>query len=195
MQKDDVLICRAGDKIAVDGEVVTGKTYVDESFITGESTPVLKETKSKVIAGSICFDGYIEYKAEKIGKESTISEIVKLVIEATNTKSKIQKLADKISGYFVPIIFILSLLTFIINLLVGMSFEISLTHMVTDLVVACPCALGLAVPLVNVVSSGLCAEKGLFLKNSSILEQVRHIDTIVFDKSRIVAMSFCEPRS
>lgn len=183
VQKDDVLICRAGDKIAVDGEVVTGKTYVDESFITGESTPVLKETKSKVIAGSICFDGYIEYKAEKIGKESTISEIVKLVIEATNTKSKIQKLADKISGYFVPIIFILSLLTLIINLLVGMSFEISLTHMVTVLVVACPCALGLAVPLVNVVSSGLCAEKGLFLKNSSILEQVRHIDTIVFDKT------------
>lgn len=183
VQKNDILVCHAGDKIAVDGEVINGKTYVDESFITGESTPVLKEKKSKVIAGSICFDGYIEYKAEKIGKESTISEIVKLVIEATNTKSNIQELADKISGYFVPTIFIIALFTFIINLLVGLSFETALTHMVTVLVVACPCALGLAVPLVNVVSNGLCAEKGLFLKNSSILEQVRHIDTIVFDKT------------
>lgn len=180
---NDILISRSYDKIAVDGEVVEGRIYVDESFITGESNPVLKEKGSKVIAGSICYDGYIEYKALKIGKESTISEIVKLVVEATNTKSKIQKLADKISGYFVPFIILVAILTFIIQLLIGVSFEKSLIHMVTILVVACPCALGLAVPLVVVVSNGLCAKKGLFLRNSDVLEKAKNIDTVVFDKT------------
>ena len=180
---NDILISRSYDKIAVDGEVVEGRIYVDESFITGESNPVLKEKGSKVIAGSICYDGYIEYKALKIGKESTISEIVKLVVEATNTKSKIQKLADKISGYFVPFIILVAILTFIIQLLIGVSFEKSLIHMVTILVVACPCALGLAVPLVVVVNNGLCAKKGLFLRNSDVLEKAKNIDTVVFDKT------------
>ena len=180
---NDILISRSYDKIAVDGEVVEGRIYVDESFITGESNPVLKEKGSKVIAGSICYDGYIEYKALKIGKESTISEIVKLVVEATNTKSKIQKLADKISGYFVPFIILVAILTFIIQLLIGVSFEKSLIHMVTILVVACPCALGLAVPLVVVVSNGLCAKKGLFLRNSDVLEKAKNIDAVVFDKT------------
>ena len=180
---NDLLICRAGDKIAVDGIVVNGKTYVDESFITGESEPVLKEKGSKVIAGSISYDGYIEYQAKKIGKESTISEIVTLVVEATNQKSRIQRLADRISGYFVPFIMLLAFLTFIIQLLLGMSLETSLTHMVTILVVACPCALGLAVPLVVVVSNGKCAQKGLFIRNGDVLEKARTIDTIVFDKT------------
>lgn len=179
----DILIAKAGDKIAVDGVVVSGKTYVDESFITGESVPVLKVETKKVIAGSICYDGYIEYQAEKIGRDSTISEIVKMVVEATNTKSKIQKLADKISGYFVPIIVILAVFAFVVNLLLGLSFEISFTRFVTVLVVACPCALGLAVPLVVVVSNGLCAKKGLFLKNGEVLEKAKTIDTIVFDKT------------
>ena len=183
IKKEDLLICKPGDKIAVDGIVESGKTYVDESFITGESIPVLKEKGSKVIAGSISYDGYIEYRAKKIGKESTISEIVKMVIEATNTKSKIQKLADKISGYFVPIILIISVLTFVIQMIYGLPIEKALIHMVTVLVVACPCALGLAVPLVVVVSNGLCAKKGLFLRNSETLEKARNIDTVVFDKT------------
>lgn len=183
VKKGDLLICKAGDKIAVDGVVESGKTYVDESFITGESVPVLKEKGSKLIAGSISYDGYIEYKATKIGKESTISEIVKLVIEATNTKSKIQKLADRISGYFVPMILLVAILNFCIQMLCGMTIEKALVHMVTVLVVACPCALGLAVPLVIVVSNGLCAKKGLFLKSGEVLEKARSIDTIVFDKT------------
>lgn len=183
IKKEDLLICKSGDKIAVDGIVESGKTYVDESFITGESIPVLKEKGCKVIASSISYNGYIEYRAKKIGKESTISEIVKLVVEATNTKSKIQKLADRISGYFVPIILIIAVLTFIVQMLCGLSIEKSLMHMVTVLVVACPCALGLAVPLVVVVSNGLCAKKGLFLRNSEVLEKARNIDTIVFDKT------------
>ncbi len=183
VKKDDLLICKSGDKIAVDGIVETGKTYVDESFITGESIPVLKEKGSKVIAGSISYDGYIEYKAKKIGKESTISEIVKLVVESTNAKSKIQKLADKISGHFVPAILLIAGFTFFIQMVCGTTLEESLIHMVTVLVVACPCALGLAVPLVVVVSNGLCAQHGLFLKNGEVLEKARNIDTIVFDKT------------
>lgn len=183
VQKEDILICRSGDKVAVDGIIENGKTYVDESFITGESVPVLKNAGDSVIAGSICYDGYIEYRAKKIGKESTISEIVKLVVEATNTKSKIQKLADKISGYFVPVILVIAILTFVIQILLGENLEVSLIHMVTVLVVACPCALGLAVPLVVVVANGLCAKKGLFLRNSEVLEKSKDIDTIVFDKT------------
>jgi len=183
VKKGDLLICRAGDKIAVDGVVKYGKTYVDESFITGESNPVLKEIDSKLIAGSICYDGYIEYKATRIGKESTISEIVKLVIDATNKKSKIQKLADRISGYFVPIILIIAVLTCLIQILYGIAIEKAFIHMITVLIVACPCALGLAVPLVVVVSNGLCAKKGLFLRNSEVLEKARNIDTIIFDKT------------
>ena len=183
VQREDLLICKSGDKIAVDGIVENGKTYVDESFITGESIPVLKEKGSSVIAGSICYDGYIEYRAKKIGKESTISEIVKLVVEATNAKSKIQKIADRISGYFVPIILIIAVLTFIVQTLCGLAIEEALIHMVTILVVACPCALGLAVPLVVVVSNGLCAKKGLFLRNGEVLEKAKNIDTVVFDKT------------
>lgn len=183
VKKGDLLVCKSGEKIAVDGLVVSGKTYVDESFITGESNPVQKVKGSKVIAGSICYEGYIEYRATKIGKESTISEIVKLVVEATNTKSKIQKIADKMSGYFVPIILVISFLTFIIQILYKMPVEKAFVHMITILVVACPCALGLAVPLVVIVSSGVCAKKGLFIRSSEVLEKARNIDTIVFDKT------------
>ena len=179
----DTLICKAGEKIAVDGIVTKGKTYVNESFITGESAPVLKEKGSTIIAGSISYDGLIEYKAKRIGRDSTISEIVKLVVESTNTKTKIQRIADKVSGIFVPVILIIAFLTFIIQLIIGLPLNETLIHMVTVLVVACPCALGLAVPLVVVVSNGICAKKGLFLRNSEVLEKARTIDTVVFDKT------------
>ncbi len=180
---DDILICYPGDKIAVDGIVVSGKTHVNESFITGESKPVLKEKNSTVIAGSINYDGIINYQAKKIGRNSTISEIVRMVVESTNSKTKIQRIADKVSGIFVPIIFIIALTTFLLHILFGTSFTNSLNYFVTVLVVACPCALGLAVPLVVVISNGKCAKKGLYLKKAEVIENARHIDTIVFDKT------------
>ena len=180
---DDILICYPGDKIAVDGIVVSGKTHVNESFITGESKPVLKEKNSTVIAGSINYDGIINYQAKKIGRNSTISEIVRMVVESTNSKTKIQRIADKVSGIFVPIIFIIALTTFLLHILFGTSFANSLNYFVTVLVVACPCALGLDVPLVVVISNGKCAKKGLFLKKAEVIENARHIDTIVFDKT------------
>ena len=169
VKENDLLISKAGEKIAVDGIVKNGKSYVDESFITGEANPVLKKAGDNVIAGSILYDGYLEYNAKRIGKASTISQIVEIVINATSNKSMIERLADKISGYFVPIVIGIAVLTFIIHLLIGTSFTDSLTHFVTILVVACPCALGLAVPLVNVVANGLCAKKGIFLRNGEVL--------------------------
>lgn len=117
ISKGDIVIARPGDKIAVDGIIISGKSHLDESFITGESKPVSKEEGSNVIAGSINYDGYIEYKAEKIGKESTISEIVRAVIEASNTKAPIAKVADKVSGIFVPVVILISIITFAIYLI------------------------------------------------------------------------------
>jgi Cu+-exporting ATPase len=179
----DILVCLPGTRVAVDGVITKGITHIDESFITGESIPVKKEKESTVTAGSINIDGYIEYKALKIGRDSTISEIVRLVMEATNTKSPISKLADKVSGIFVPTIILISLITFISYLLLGYNLNIALTHFVTVLVVACPCALGLATPLAIVVSSGVCAKNGILVKSSEILENAHKVDTIIFDKT------------
>ena len=183
IHKGNIVICRPGEKIAVDGEIIEGTAHFDESFITGESKPANKTVGDKVVAGSINYDGYIEYKAERIGKESTISEVVRLVVEASNTKAPIAKIADKVSGYFVPAVIILAILTFIVYLVLGYDFSESLIRFVTILVVACPCSLGLATPLAIVVSEGLCASNGILVKKSEILENAKKIDTIVFDKT------------
>ena len=183
VKKGDILICKPGMKIAVDGIIISGETHLDEAFITGESRSLKKSKNDKVIAGSINIDGYIEYKAEKIGPDSTISEIVRLVKEATNTKAPIQRLADKVSSYFVPGIMIIALLTLIIYLIIGKSFNDSIIPFVTVLVVACPCALGLATPLAIVVSEGSSAKEGILIKTSETLENANKIDTIIFDKT------------
>ena len=183
IKKGDILVARPGSKIAVDGEIIFGKSYLDESFITGESKPTQKTNGEKVIAVSINYDGYLEYKAERIGKESTISEIVRLVIEASNTKAPIAKIADIVSGFFIPGIFIIAILTFIVYLILGAGFETALITFVTILVVACPCSLGLATPLAIVVSEGVCVRNGILVKKSDILENARKATTIVFDKT------------
>ena len=179
----DILICKPGMKIAVDGTITKGETHTDESFITGESIPVKKTKGDNVIAGSINYDGYIEYKAVNIGRNSTISNIVKLVVEATNTKAPIAKIADKVSNYFVPIIIIIAILSFLGTLIITKDFSTSINTFVSILVVACPCALGLATPLAIVVGEGLCAEHGILVKTSETLETAHKIDTIIFDKT------------
>lgn len=183
VKEKDILISKPGERISVDGKVTFGKTHVDESFITGESKPVTKKVGDTVIAGSINYDGYIEYEAERIGNKSTISEIIKLVLEATNTKAPIAKLADKVSGYFVPIVIIIAFLTAMFYLLTGNDFSLVINTFVTVLVVACPCSLGLATPLAIVVSEGVCASRGILVKKSEVLENTQKIDTIVFDKT------------
>lgn len=183
IKENDILVCKPGMKLAVDGIITNGTTHIDESFITGESIPSKKEKGSKVIAGSLNIDGYIEYKAEKIGKNSTISEIVRLVVEATNTKSPISKLADKVSGIFVPLVMLIATITLISYLLLGYNLNISLTRFVTVLVISCPCALGLATPLAVVVAMGITARNGILIKTSEVLEFINKVDTIVFDKT------------
>ncbi len=183
VKKGDILICKPGMKIAVDGIIVLGETHLDESFITGESKANKKSINDKVIAGSINIDGYIEYKAEKIGPESTISEIVRLVVEATNTKAPMGRLADKASGIFVPSIMIIAFLTLIGHLILGLSINDAIISFVTVLVVACPCALGLATPLAVVVSIGKSAKEGILVKTSETLEKANKVDTIIFDKT------------
>ena len=183
INKGDIVISKPGERISVDGEIIVGKTHLDESFITGESKPIVRTIGDKVIAGSINYDGYIEYKAERIGRDSTISEIVKLVIEATNTKAPIAKIADKVSGYFVPAVIVIAFITFLVYLILGLGFASAINTFVTILVVACPCSLGLATPLAIVISEGVCATNGILVKKSETLENASKINTIVFDKT------------
>ena len=183
IEKGDIVICKPGEKIAVDGTVVDGISHINESFITGESMPVKVEAGSKVIAGSINYESAIKYNAEKIGRESTVSEIVRMVVEATNTKAPISKLADKVSSVFVPIVIAIAIITFIVWLIIGKSFAVALNYFVTVLVVACPCSLGLATPLAIVIASGVCSKKGILVKNSESLENAHKVKTIIFDKT------------
>lgn len=183
VKKGDILIAKPGNRFAVDGTVVKGISHVDESFISGESIPVKKNVNDKVVAGSVNLDGIVLCKAENIGKNSTISEIVRLVVEATNTKAPIARIADKVSGIFVPIVIILAIITFVVHLLLGFTFNESIVYFVTVLVCACPCALGLATPLAIVVSEGLCAKNGILVKKSEIMENANKIDVVVFDKT------------
>ena len=179
----DIVVCKPGEKIAVDGEIVDGKTHIDESFITGESMPVKKEKGKKVIAGSINYEGTIEYKAEKIGKNSTVSEIVKLVVEATSTKAPIAKIADKISGIFVPTIMIIAVLSGLVWFAINRDVSWAINVFISVLVVACPCSLGLATPLSIVIASGESSKKGILIKNSEALENAHKVKTVVFDKT------------
>ena len=183
IQKGDIVICKPGEKIAVDGKVVLGQSHTDESFITGESKPVSKTIGDTVLAGSINYDGYIEYVAENIGKDSSISHIVDLVVEATNTKAPIAKFADKISGIFVPVIFVIAILAFVLNIAITKDVNLALNALVSVLVVACPCALGLATPLAQVVALGSGTKRGIVIKTGEALEGINNIDTVIMDKT------------
>ena len=183
IQKGDTVICKPGERIAVDGTIIFGKTHLDESFITGESKPAAKEIGTKVIAGSINYDGYIEYSAERIGKESTISEIVHIVTEASSAKIPLARIADRISSYFVPTIIGIAILSFVGYLAAGQGFNAALNTFVTVLVVACPCSLGLATPLAIVVSEGRCAKNGILIKKGDVLETASKINKVIFDKT------------
>ena len=183
ISKGDIIVCRPGEKIAVDGIVRKGRTNINEALITGESKPVHKEVGNEVIAGSINCNGYIEYEAVRIGRETNISNIVKMVVEATNSKTEIQKFVDKVSGIFVPAIFILAVLASILNFVIIKDISIAVNVFVTVLVVACPCALGIATPLAMVVSIGKLSKNGIFIKSSESLEILNGIKNIVFDKT------------
>lgn len=182
----DTLIVKPGERIAVDGYVKSGVTYIDESLLTGESIPVLKEAKSNVIAGSINQNGSIEYVATKVGDDTFLSQIVALVEESQGTKAPISRLADKIAKYFVPSVLALALIAFGFWLIKDNDLSLALKVMVSVLIIACPCALGLATPTAIMVGTGLGAEHGILIKSGEALEIASKIDVILLDKTKTI---------
>jgi P-type Cu+ transporter len=179
----DVLLVKPGEKIPVDGEVLEGRTSVDESMLTGESIPVEKSARSKVIGASINKNGTIKFQATKVGKDTVLAQIIILVEDAQGSKAPIAKLADVISGYFVPIVMAIAIIAGTAWYLSGMSVVFSLTIFIAVLVIACPCALGLATPTAIMVGTGKGAEYGVLIKGGEALETAHKINTIVFDKT------------
>lgn len=179
----DIVVVKKGDSVPVDGKIIEGNASIDQSNITGESIPVYKTANDDVYSSTIVTAGYIKVKATKVGEDTSIANIIKLVDEASNSKAPISKLADKISGVFVPVILAIALVTFIINLIISKDFQIALNFAITVIVIACPCALGLATPVAIMVGTGKGAENGLLIKNAEILEKAHHIKTVVLDKT------------
>ena len=179
----DIIIVKPGEKLPVDGEVIEGNTSVDESMLTGESIPVEKSIGSPVIGASINKTGLIRYKATKVGKDTALAQIVKLVEDAQGSKAPIAKLADVISSYFVPVVIGLAILSTVAWLIAGESAIFALTIFISVLVIACPCALGLATPTAIMVGTGKGAEYGVLIKGGEALETTYKINTIVFDKT------------
>ena len=183
LEVGDIVLVRSGGSIPVDGSVLSGRASVDQSALTGESVPVEKKVGDHVSAATINTDGYLEIRAERIGDETTLSQIIRLVEEAGGSKAPIARLADKIAGVFVPIVMTISVLAFVVWYVAGMGIEFSLTTAIAVLVISCPCALGLATPVAIMVGTGRGAHMGVLFKNAEALENLHKVDTIVLDKT------------
>ncbi len=179
----DTIIVRPGEKIPVDGEITEGNSSIDESMLTGESIPVDKKTGDEIIGATINKHGTFKFKATKVGKETALSQIIKLVEDAQGSKAPVQRLADKISGIFVPVVVGIAIVTFIAWFFIDGNFTRALINAVSVLVIACPCALGLATPTAIMVGTGKGAENGILIKGGEHLERTHNLNTIVFDKT------------
>jgi len=179
----DIVIIKPGGKIPVDGIVIEGHSSVDESMLTGESIPVEKSKGDEVVGATINKSGSLRFRTTKVGKDTVLAQIIKLVEEAQGSKAPIQALADRISAYFVPIVVIIGFLAFSIWLLAGQGFAFALTILISVLIIACPCALGLATPTAVMVGSGLGAQNGILIKSAQALQSAYQIDAVVFDKT------------
>ncbi|MGE4290503.1 MAG: copper-translocating P-type ATPase, partial [Salinivirgaceae bacterium] len=181
----DVLVVKPGEKVAVDGRVLSGSSYVDESMLSGEPVPVFKEKDATVFAGTINQKGSFLFTAEKVGSETLLAQIIKMVEDAQGSKAPVQKLVDKIAGIFVPVVLLIALVAFVSWLIFGgeQGFTHGLMALVTVLVIACPCALGLATPTAIMVGVGKGAARGILIKDAESLEQAKKITTVVLDKT------------
>ena len=179
----DVIVVRSGGSIPVDGVVIKGAAAVDQSALTGESVPVEKRTGDTVAAATINRSGYLEFRAEKVGEDTTLSQIIHMVEEAGGSKAPIARLADKIAGIFVPVVMSIAAVTFVVWMIIGCDLEFSLTNAISVLVISCPCALGLATPVAIMVGTGRGAGMGVLFKNAEALENLHRIDTVVLDKT------------
>lgn len=179
----DIVLVKPGGKIPADGIIIEGYSAIDEKAITGESVPIEKKAGDTVIGATINKTGAFKFKVVKTGKETMLAQIVKIVEKAIESKPPIQLLADKVSFYFIPSVFLVALLSFAIWIIMGQSIAFALTIFVTVLIIACPCALGLATPTAIMMGTGLAAENGILIKNTNALEIAKKIDTVVFDKT------------
>ncbi len=186
IREGDILIIRPGERIAVDGILTEGNGFVDQSAVTGESLPIEKEYGDEVISATLNKNGTFQMRATKVGENTTLSQIIRLVDEAGSDKAPIARLADKVSGVFVPIVMGISVLTFIIWLIAGDGFENALSFAVTVLVISCPCALGLATPVAIMAGTGKAAENGILIKTATALENLHSVDEIFLDKTGTV---------
>ncbi len=184
----DIVIVKPGSNIPVDGIIIEGSTSVDEAAITGESIPVEKVAGDEVIAATINKTGFVKVKASRVGADTTFSKIIKLVDEASASKAPIAKIADKISGIFVPVVMAIAVVTFVVWLISGATFEFALSCAICVLVISCPCALGLATPVAIMVGTGKGAENGILIKSGEALEVAHSIDTVVFDKTGTITI-------
>ena len=179
----EVVIVRSGGSIPVDGTIVSGRAAVDQSTLTGESVPVEKTVGDSVAAATINTDGYLEIRTDKLGEDTTLSQVIRMVEEAGGSKAPVARLADKIAGIFVPVVMSIAAITFAVWMLLGKSFDFALTNAISVLVISCPCALGLATPVAIMVGTGRGAGMGVLYKNAEALENLHRIDTVVLDKT------------
>ena len=183
VQKGDIFIVRPGEQISVDGVIIDGHTAVDESALTGESIPVDKTVGDKVSGGTINQSGFIKCEALRVGEDTTLSQIIKMVSDAAATKAPIAKIADKVSGVFVPVVITIAVITTIVWLLTGQTFGYALARGISVLVISCPCALGLATPVAIMVGNGVGAKNGILFKTAVSLEETGRVNTVVLDKT------------
>ena len=179
----DIVVVRSGGSIPVDGVIVKGRASVDQSALTGESVPVEKAVGDTVAAATISVEGYLEFRAEKVGEDTTLAQIIRMVEEAGGSKAPIARLADKIAGVFVPTVMSIAAVVFLIWMIGGQTLEFSMTSAIAVLVISCPCALGLATPVAIMVGTGRGARMGVLFKNAASLENLHHVDTVVLDKT------------
>lgn len=188
----DIFLVKPGESVAVDGVVIEGESSFDESAITGESIPVPKQAGDKLVSASINKSGLIRAKAVKVGEDTTIAQIIKLVEEASSSKAPIAKLADKIAGVFVPVVIVIALITGVVWLFAGAGLEFAMSSAIAVLVISCPCALGLATPVAIMVGTGKGAENGILIKSGDALETAHLLDTVVLDKTGTITQG--QPR-
>ncbi len=186
MKRGEVVLVRPGERIPVDGEIVDGSSYIDESMLTGESEPVSKKIGDAVIGGTMNTTGSFRYRATSLGDASVLSRIVSLMRQAQGSRAPIERLADRISGIFVPTVLVLAMITFAAWMFAGGGAVRAATSAVAVLIIACPCAMGLAVPTAVMVATGRGAELGVLIKGGEALEKLRKVNTIVLDKTGTV---------
>ena len=179
----DTVIVRSGGSIPVDGTVLSGRASVDQSALTGESVPVEKSAGDTVAAATVNTEGYLEFRADKVGEDTTLAQVIRMVEEAGGSKAPIARLADKIAGIFVPVVMSIAAVTFIVWMIAGYGMEFSLNCAISVLVISCPCALGLATPVAIMVGTGRGAQMGVLFKNAEALENLHRVDTVVLDKT------------